>query len=286
MTLHLTDRGPIAGTLKMVRDWIVDIPAFFDYSLSTDCLPKDFTKSEIDRCIKNGHYHLYDDENNKFSELNFDDYDEIVVWHSMDANSLLLLYYMCSCLKKDVFHCNITEFYGNKHIRPNHIMGLFSNLQVIKRRVDDNERLKYVEIYNSLLETEGIPKISDGYNIIPVSKDFVKYMLLNNITDYPRNYINVIRKTRESYPIQMSFRIDYLESLLFEMIEDKIIEPVKIDRVGNSHDIQVGNYFRKYKYNDEYINDWYMFSVKKAKFDIEDYLQKLYEQKFGYLPRW
>ena len=216
---------------------------------------------------------------------NFDDYDEIIVWHSMDANSLLFLYHVCSSVKKDIWHCNVSEFYGSirtGQCTPGQISDLVFNLEVVKRCVDEDERLKYGQIYHSLQEAEGIPKISDGYQIIPVSKDFLKALLLKNITYYGRNYNIVIRTTIANSPIQLFFSATYFDMLIFEMIEDKILEPVKIDRLGKKRNWRIGDYYnRKYKYHDEYINDWYTFPVRKPKLDLEEYFKSLYIEKYG-----
>ena len=285
MTLHLTDNGSNAGMLKMACQGTKDATAFFDYSFSTDCLPRNFSKSEIDRCIKSSHWHIYDDCNQQILNTNLDDYDEIIVWHSMDANSLLFLYFICFSAKRDIWHCNVSEFYGSirtGQCTPGQINDLYYNLEVVKRCIEEEERLKYCQIYQSLQETEGIPKISDGYHIIPVSKDFLKALLLKNITYYGRNYNKVIRTTIANSPIQLFFSATYFDILLFEMIEDKILEPVKIDRVGKTRNWRIGDYYnRKYKYHDEYINDWYTFSVRKPKLDLEEYFKSLYIDKYG-----
>ena len=267
-TLHIGDNDSWEGCMKLSlyrtapKD-TYDIKCF-DYSFCTACLPQNLSRQEIERCLKGTHSSLYNDLVLRFADIDLNAYDKIVIWHTYDSNSLLLLYFFSTIVKGDLYHCVIRgdeEDMKSGAATPEDLKDGLNRIQLLSNA----DRTMFNKIYSSLSDTEGVPKIADGYQIVCKSKEFVKGLLMNNVTRSPKSYARIIGETIAQFPKEYLFDSMYLECLILEMIEDGTLKPVRIIRDNSRRPYPIGGFYTKtYRYKDEDTGKWYGFSVIKA----------------------
>lgn len=266
-TLHIGDSNSWEGCMKLSMYKLAPKDSFdimaFDYSFCTACLPKVLSKQELERCLKGTHTTLYNNYVIRFADIDLKAYDKIVIWHTYDSNSLLLLYFFSSIVEGDLYHCLIEGDDAMKWTggaTPKNIEGGVGRITLLT----DEERSLFNGIYSSLLGTEGFPKIAKGNQIICKSKEFVKSLLLKHLTKTPKPYARIVGETISGFPKEYLFDPMYLECLLLEMIEDGTLKPLRIVRDNSRRPYPIGGFYnRKYIYKGEDMGEWYGFSVVK-----------------------
>lgn len=266
-TLHIGDNDSWEGCMKLSlyrtapKD-TYDIQSF-DYSFCTACLPQNLSRQEIERCLKGTHSSLYNDLVLRFADIDLNAYDKIVIWHTYDSNSLLLLYFFSSIVKGDLYHCVIRgdeEDMKTGAATPENLEDSMQNIKLLSKE----ERMMFNEIYVSLSESEGVPKIADGYQIVPKSKEFVKELLLKHITKTPKTYARVVGETIAQFPKEYLFDCMYLDCMILEMIEESTLKPLRIIRDNRNRPYPIGGFYTKtYRFKGEDMGKWYGFSVIK-----------------------
>lgn len=264
-TLHIGDNDSWEGCMKLSMYGMAPKDSYeilsFDYSFCTDCLPQNLTKQEIERCLNGSHTTLTNDLVLRFADINLKAYDKIVIWHTYDSNSLLLLYFFSTIVEGDLYHCLINgddENMKTGAARPGDIQNSLNNIKMLSK----DERAMYNEIYASLSGTEGIPKIADGYHIICKSKEFVRDRLLRNVTRLPKPYARIVGETIAQFPKEYLFGSMYLECIILEMIEDGTLKPLNIIRDNRKRPYPIGGFFKRtYLYEGEDTGKWFGFSV-------------------------
>ena len=107
-TLHIGDSDSWEGCLKLTMYNIAPKGSYdilsFDYSFCTACLPQNLSRQEIVRCLKGTHSSLHNDLVLRFADIDLKAYDKIVIWHTYDSNSLLLLYFFSTIVEGDLYH--------------------------------------------------------------------------------------------------------------------------------------------------------------------------------------
>ena len=266
-TLHIGDNNSWEGSMKLSMYKLAPKDSFdimaFDYSFCTACLPRGLSKLELERCLKGTHTTLYNNLVIRFANIDLRAYDKIVIWHTYDSNSLLLLYFFSSIVEGDLYHCLIvsdddTKWTGGA--TPENLQDGFERIKLLT----DKERTLFNGIYSSLLGTEGVPKIADGKQIICKSKEFVKSLLLKHLTKTPKPYARIVGETISEFPKEYLFDPMYLDCLLLEMIEDGELKPLRIKRDKSYRPYPIGGFYnRTYTYKGEDMSKWYGFSVVK-----------------------
>lgn len=110
--LHIAPSNPTAGTLKQALNKGVEI-AYTELHLSTGCLPKNFSKEEYQRCKQLELWDFGDGLSYKLFGADLSKYDGIVVWHSKDVESMLLLGLIVSSYQGGIFHIDLSKSYGD-----------------------------------------------------------------------------------------------------------------------------------------------------------------------------
>ena len=264
-TLHIGDNGSWEGCMKLTLYGTAPREAYdilsFHYSFCTACLPQNLSKQELERCLRGTHSSLYNNLVLRFADIDLKAYDKIVIWHTYDSNSLLLLYFFSTIVEGDLYHCIISgdeEDMKTDAATPESLERGIHNIKLLSK----GERTLFNEIYTSLSESEGIPKLAKGYQIICKSKEFVKELLLKHVTNTPKPYARVIGETIVQFPKEYLFDSMYLECLMLEMIEERILTPLRIIRDNRSRPYPIGGFYnRKYLYKGEDMGEWYGFSV-------------------------
>ena len=238
--LYIFSDSSSVGCAKMwtwkcgIRD-NVDLE-YIDYDMSVYGIPRNLSDEEIERCNNIANYLFLGEEDfNRIKRINFSAYNKIVVWHSWDSKSLLVLYFICSITECDIYHINVVEQKEISHIK---YMGeisnfnLFADNEIYKRAklVDKNERLMFKEIWEGLYGTDLLPKVADGYKIICKDMNYVKEMILNHVTKRKQPAFGVIKKTISDYPKEILFCPYYLYYALLELAKEgkvSLIDPKK-----------------------------------------------------------
>lgn len=235
----------------------------FDYSFCTSCLPQDLTRQELERCINGSYTNLNADLILRFADIDLKAYDKIVVWHTYDSNSLLLLYFFSTIVEGDLYHCVIKgddEDMKTGAATPKDLRAGVHDIKMLSKE----ERLLFNEIYVSLSGTEGIPKIADGYQIVCKSKEFVRDLLMKHVAKSPKTYSRIVGETISQFPKEYLFDCMYLDCMILEMIEDGTLKPLRIIRDNRRRSYPIGGFYtRKYLYKGEDMGKWYGFSVAK-----------------------
>ena len=266
-TLHIGDSDSWEGCMKFSIYGLAPRDGYdimgFDYPFCTACLPRNLSRDELKRCISGSHNYLYKDLILRFADIDLKAYDKIVIWHTYDSNSLLLLYFFSSIVEGNLYHCITEVGDGTKWTggsTPENLQYGFERIKLLT----DEERTLFNEIYSSLLGTEGVPKIADGKQIICKSKEFVKSLLLKHLTKTPKPYARVVGETISEFPREYRFDPMYLDCLILEMIEDGTLKPLRIIRDNSKRPYPIGGFYnRKYLYKGEDMGGWYNFSVVK-----------------------
>lgn len=266
-TLHIGDNDSWEGCMKLTMYDIAPKGSYdilsFDYSFCTACLPHNLSRQEIERCLKGTHSTLTNDLVLRFADIDLKAYDQIVIWHTHDSNSLLLLYFFSTIVEGDLYHCIIRgddEDMKTGAATPTNLENSMHNIKILTKE----ERIMFKEIYASLSESEGIPKIAKGYQIVCKTKDFVKELLLKHVTSTPKPYARVVGETIAQFPKEYLFDSMYLDCIILEMIKDATLKPLRIIRDNRKRAYPIGLFYtRAYYYKGEDMGNWYGFSVVK-----------------------
>lgn len=266
-TLHIGDNNSWAGCMKLAMYYNAPKDSYeiksFDYSFCTACLPQNLSRNELERCLEGSHTTLYNDIVLGFADIDLKAYDKIVVWHTYDSNSLLLLYFFSTIVEGDLYHCVIEgedESMKTGSAIPEDIKEGVKKIQLLSEK----ERTMFNKIYASLASTEGIPKIADGYQIKCKSKEFVKSLLMKHVTKTPQPFMRIVGETINLFPKEYLFDSMYLDCLILEMIEDGSLKPLRIKRDNTYRQYPIGGFYnRAYMYKGEDMREWYGFSIVK-----------------------
>lgn len=111
--LHLTSSTSSAGTLKRVLNKGVHI-AYPELNLATGCLPKSLSKEEYVRCKQQELWNFGNGACSNIFGADLSKYDGIVVWHSIDIESLLVLSMIASCYEGKIYHIDVSKSFKNQ----------------------------------------------------------------------------------------------------------------------------------------------------------------------------
>lgn len=247
-TLHIGDSGSWEGCMKLTLHGTAPRETYdilsLHYSFCTACLPQNQSRQEIERCLKGTHTSLYNDLVLRFADIDLTAYDKIIIWHTYDSNSLLLLYFFSTIVEDDLYHCVIRgeeDDIKTGAVTPENLEDGIHNIKLLSKE----ERRMFNDIYTSLSDSEGIPKIADGYQIVRKSKEVVKELLLKHVTMTPKPYARIVGETISQFPKEYLFDSMYLECLLLEMIEEGTLKPLRIIRDNRRRPYPIGGFYNK-----------------------------------------
>lgn len=250
-TLHICYSPMTRGEIIVALDKKDNDVLCFNYCFDVDGLPKDLSKEEIERCNNLSHCSLWPLPD----RVAFDEYSKVIVWHSWDSASLLMLYFVCTLHKSNLYHINVRG--GEFTVTHHNVENLIREAKLLQ----EWENEKFCNIYKSMLGTDGIPKIAKGYQIVCKSKEFVREILMKNIKVHFQYYGVVLGKTIARYPRNYHFHASYLDYILFEMLEEGSIEPTGIVKDDN-----LRRFFNKeFHYKGESIDNWALFKIRRIK---------------------
>lgn len=173
LTLHLNKRVPIA---------------YFELNLSTGCLPKDLSKEEYLRCKQYELWDFGDGASYNLFGADLSVYDGIVVWHSIDVESMLVLGLIASGYSGKIYHIDVSKTFENKRcgdILPQELFSCINTAEVLSAR----KQLELKRKYDSLPHDIPCIKRYVRKTFEVVDKEVLKKKLLRFVTKKPQSWL-------------------------------------------------------------------------------------------------
>lgn len=228
-TLHITASPTVAGNLFHTRRLTklkYDV-AMFPLSISCFAVPKSLEMNEIERCIKQEISTLYHESIRDFANIQLKKYHKIIVWHGKDAESLLLFYFMCYVLlnNTNLYHVD----YKEEPLTPEYCENALKHC--CKLTMFQYNKIR--TIYSKILETDGIPKVAKGWQIVLTDREYWNKFVLRHITKEPRYIKEVVEKCLGMRSIGCRFPYEFYLKLVLELIEERKVMPIKVQTQPN-----------------------------------------------------
>ena len=185
--LHVTSSTSSAGALKVVLNKGVQI-AYPELNLSTGCLPETLSKEEYLRCKQHNLWNFGDGASFNLFGADLSKYDGIVVWHSIDVESILVLGMIASCYDGKILHIDVsTKFYNSlcSELAPEQLLSCLNSYSELSLRQKATLKKKYVALPN---DTSSIKKyVNKRFEV--VDKEVLKKKLLRYVKRTPQSWL-------------------------------------------------------------------------------------------------
>lgn len=184
--LHIAPCNSTAGALKQALNKGVEI-AYTELHLSTGCLPINLSKEEYQRCKKYELWDFGDGLSYKLFGVDLSKYEGIVVWHSKDVESMLLLGLITSAYNGSIFHIDVSKLYGNclcAELAPEQLFSCLNSAIKVSTRKKQVLKHKYEDLPH---EYPCIKRYVHQYFEV-VDKEVLKKKLLKCIKTKPQSW--------------------------------------------------------------------------------------------------
>lgn len=184
--LHIAPSNSAAGALKQALNKGVQI-AYIELNLSTGCLPINLSKEEYQRCKEHELWNFGDGLSYKIFGADLSKYDGIVVWHSKDVESMLLLGLLASAYEGDLFYIDVSKSYGNclcGELCPKQLSSCLTYYKKLTLRQKQALKIKY----DTLPHAYPCIKRYVHRNFEVVKKEILKKKLLRYVTNKPQSW--------------------------------------------------------------------------------------------------
>lgn len=198
----------------------VDV-VYLPYELHCNVLPKSLSSEDIEECIKLCPSFLEVDKFHEFAKIPFHEYRRVVIWHSYDSNTLMLLYFLSYVLKRDLHYVNVCHYKREFIGKLGYDFDALNKCLKFCVRMTPEEQKEYAGYYQMLLESKGNIKIVKNGKIECVDDEFIRNMILDVLTETPVNISRVMSyacvKCAEEYNVQI---FHYLYVIIFDLINE------------------------------------------------------------------
>lgn len=184
--LHIAPSNSAAGALKQALNKGVQI-AYIELNLSTGCLPINLSKEEYQRCKEHELWNFGDGVSYKIFGADLSKYDGIVVWHSKDVESMLLLGLLASAYEGDLFYIDVSKSYGNclcGELCPKQLSSCLTYYKKLTLRQKQALKVKYETLPHEYPCVKRY--IRKKFEVI--EKEVVKKRLLHYVTYKPQSW--------------------------------------------------------------------------------------------------
>lgn len=185
--LHVASSTSTAGALELRLNKGVSV-AYLELNLSTGCLPKDLSKEEYQRCKQFELWDFGDGASYNLLGADLSGYDGIVVWHSIDVESMLLLGLIASGYNGKIYHIDVSKTFENKmcqELTPQELLSCLHTAEVLSTRQQHMLKRKY----NSLPHDNPCIKKYIHKTFVVIDKEVLKKKLLRFITTKPQSWL-------------------------------------------------------------------------------------------------
>ena len=184
--LHVTSSTSAAGSLKRALNKGVHI-TYPELNLATGCLPKNLSKAEYIRCKQQELWDFGDGASSILFGADLSKYDGIVVWHSIDVESILVLGMIASCYDGKVFHINVSKEFHNSLCGELAPQQLFLCLNSY-RELSSIQKTVLKRKYDELPHDRACIKKYVCHNFEIVDKEVLKKKLLRYVKITPQSW--------------------------------------------------------------------------------------------------
>lgn len=209
--LHIVPSDSSAGALKQVLNKGVQI-AYIELDLSTGCLPGNLSKEEYLRCKEHELLDFGDGLSYKLFGTDLSKYDGIVVWHSKDIESMLLLALISSAYEGIIYHIDVSKIYGNcicGEICPEQL----SLCLKFATKLSNMKKYALKSKYDALPHSYPCVKRYIRGNIEIIEKEVLKKRLLRNVKNKPQCW-----RVPSSYTMAKSRLGEYYSSVFWDCL--------------------------------------------------------------------
>lgn len=184
--LHITSSTSSAGALKVALNKGVQI-AYAELNLATGCLPKNLSKDEYIRCKQHKLWDFGDGASFILFGADLSKYEGIVVWHSIDVESMLVLSMIASCYEGKIYHIDVSKSFKNQ--RCGELIGkqLLSCLNSC-RELTSRQKSVLKRKYDKLPHDRACIKKYVRHNFEIVDKEVLKKKLLQYVKTKPQSW--------------------------------------------------------------------------------------------------
>lgn len=185
--LHITSSTSSAGLLKVALNKGVQM-AYAELNLATGCLPKNLSKEEYIRCKQHELWDFGDGASFNLFGTDLSKYDGIVVWHSIDVESMLVLSMIASCYEGKIYHIDVSKSFKNQ--RCGDLIGeqLLSCLNSC-RELSSRQKTALKRKYDELPHDRACIKKYVRHNFEIVDKEVLKKKLLRYVKTKPQGWL-------------------------------------------------------------------------------------------------
>ena len=184
--LHITSSSSFAGALKVALNKGVQI-AYAELNLATGCLPKNLSNEEYIRCNQHELWDFGDGASFNLFGSDLSKYDGIVVWHSIDVESMLVLSMIASCYEGKIYHVDVSKSFKNHRCGELIVEQLLSCLNSC-RELSSRQKIALKRKYDELPHDRACIKKYVRHNFEIVDKEVLKKKLLRYVKTKPQSW--------------------------------------------------------------------------------------------------
>lgn len=265
-TLHLTSSAAAAESLKQTCQQAGDTGEVLalDYAFDVDAVPASLSRGEIARCLAMAHskYSPAEAVFKRLAGTDFSDFDKVIIWHTGHAQSLMFMYFICKNFDCPMHHIE-------KDLSSITPIGVeeYTALVDSARLITSQERKQYVAAYDTLLGTDGMPKVVEDGKIVCKTKDYVKTLILDEVGEKPESVYPFVSKVYTKFHRRFGFDFAYIEMMILELIQDEQIVPSGIETEPADDKRQSPFEFSislDFSFRGKPIKNWFKFSIAIA----------------------
>lgn len=185
--LHVTSSTSSAGALKVALNKGTQI-AYTELNLATGCLPKNLSKEEYIRCKQHELWDFGDGASFNLFGADLSKYDGIVVWHSIDIESMLVLGMIASCYDGEMYHIDVSKIFDNRlcgELAPEQLLSCLDSCKKLSVRQRNALKRKYDALP---YETPCLKRfVNKRFEV--VDKEVLKKKLLRYVKNKPQSWL-------------------------------------------------------------------------------------------------
>lgn len=215
--LHLVPSSSSAGSLKLILPREAEI-AFIQLDLETGALPDDLSKASYLECKKTEYWDAGDGLSYKIFGADLSCYDGIIVWHSNDVRSMLILSMMCALYNGKIMSCNVSDQYPEAmvgNLAPQQLKNCLEKVIPISKR----KKLSLTQKYSAITHEQCVKRyIGKKFSIIPI--EMLKQRLMRNVKTTPLTWRRIVGETMVKAKLGEFYPSIFWECMMLELVCD------------------------------------------------------------------
>lgn len=266
--LHLVPSSSSAGALKFAMPQNSKI-AFIQLDLETGSLPDDLSKESYLECKKSEYWNVGDGWSYKIFGADLSRYDGVVVWHSKDVRSMLILAMMSALYDGNILSCDVSSIFPNAmvgNLAPSQLIECLGAIKPISTRTKESLAKKYF----SITHFPCVKKYSRGkFSIVPIG--ILKQRLLRNANIKSLAWRQIVGETMSKASFGEFYSSVFWDCLMLELIcEGKLIISEMVMEKTDAYQYPLGYCLsHRYDYNGFDLRNLYSFKCFKPKVNQE-----------------